>query len=74
MIPFGEGWEVGGYEINGAVANVDIGLIVIFALGSIGVYGFVVGGWALDSKFSLLGSMRTCAQLVSYEVSLSRCP
>jgi NADH-quinone oxidoreductase subunit H len=71
VIPFGEGWEVAGYRINGAVAHVPIGLIVIFALGSIGVYGFIVGGWASDSKFSLLGSMRTCAQLVSYEVSLS---
>jgi NADH-quinone oxidoreductase subunit H len=71
VIPFGAGWEVEGYTINGAVAPVPIGLIVIFALGSIGVYGFIVGGWASDSKFSLLGSMRTCAQLVSYEVSLS---
>ena len=71
VIPFGAGWEVHGYEINGAVATVDIGLIIIFALGSIGVYGFIVGGWASESKFSLLGSMRTCAQLVSYEVSLS---
>ena len=71
VIPFGEGWEVHGYQINGAVATIDIGLIVIFALGSIGVYGFIVGGWASESKFSLLGSMRTCAQLVSYEVSLS---
>ena len=71
VIPFGAGWEVEGYTINGAVAAVPIGLIVIFALGSIGVYGFIVGGWASDSKFSLLGSMRTCAQLVSYEVSLS---
>src|SRR5262249_55220761 len=53
------------------VADVPIGLILIFALGSVGVYGFIVGGWASDSKFSLLGSMRTCAQLVSYEVSLS---
>ena len=48
-----------------------IGLILFFALGSVGVYGFIVGGWASDSKYSLLGSMRTCAQLVSYEVSLS---
>jgi NADH-quinone oxidoreductase subunit H len=71
VIPFGEGWTVGGYQINGAVADVPIGLILIFALGSVGVYGFIVGGWASDSKFSLLGSMRTCAQLVSYEVSLS---
>ena len=48
-----------------------IALILVFALGSIGVYGFIVGGWASESKYSLLGSMRTCAQLVSYEVSLA---
>jgi len=71
VIPFGRGWEVSGHRINGAVADVSIGVILIFALGSIGSYGFIVGGWASDSKFSLLGSMRTCAQLVSYEVSLS---
>ncbi|MER3408992.1 MAG: NADH-quinone oxidoreductase subunit NuoH [Thermoleophilia bacterium] len=71
VIPFGQGWTVGGHRINGAVADVSIGVILIFALGSIGSYGFIVGGWASDSKYSLLGSMRTCAQLVSYEVSLS---
>jgi NADH-quinone oxidoreductase subunit H len=71
VIPFGPGWTVGGYYINGAVAVVPISLILIFALGSIGIYGFIVGGWASDSKYSLLGSMRTCAQLVSYEVSLA---
>ena len=60
-----------GWHINGEVANVSIGLIAIFALGSIGIYGFIVGGWASESKFSILGSMRTCAQLVSYEVSLA---
>jgi NADH-quinone oxidoreductase subunit H len=43
----------------------------VFALGSVGIYGFVVGGWASESKYSLLGSMRTCAQMVSYEVSLA---
>jgi NADH-quinone oxidoreductase subunit H len=51
--------------------NVPIALILVFALGSIGIYGFIVGGWASESKYSLLGSMRTCAQLVSYEVSLA---
>jgi NADH-quinone oxidoreductase subunit H len=71
VIPFGSGWEVHGYQINGEILNVSIGLIVVFALGSIGIYGFIVGGWASESKFSLLGSMRTCAQLVSYEVSLA---
>ena len=71
VIPFGPGWTINGYYINGAVAILPISLILIFALGSIGVYGFIVGGWASDSKYSMLGSMRTCAQLVSYEVSLA---
>jgi NADH-quinone oxidoreductase subunit H len=71
VIPFGQGWTIHGTYIGGAVANVPISLILIFALGSIGIYGFIVGGWASESKFSLLGSMRTCAQLVSYEVSLA---
>jgi NADH-quinone oxidoreductase subunit H len=71
VIPFGNGWNVWRYHVNGVVANVPISLILIFALGSIGIYGFIVGGWASESKYSLLGSMRTCAQLVSYEVSLA---
>lgn len=71
VIPWGSGWTIGGYRIDGQVVNVSIGLLLIFALGSVGVYGFIVGGWASDSKYSLLGSMRTCAQLVSYEVSLA---
>jgi NADH-quinone oxidoreductase subunit H len=71
VIPYGPGWEINGWHVNGEVLNVSIALILVFALGSIGVYGFIVGGWASESKFSLLGSMRTCAQLVSYEVSLA---
>ena len=71
VIPFGEGWHVWNYDISGEVVNVPISLIFIFALGSLGVYGFIVGGWASDSKYALLGSMRTCAQLVSYEVALA---
>jgi NADH-quinone oxidoreductase subunit H len=50
---------------------VPISLLLVFALGSVGIYGFIIGGWASESKYSLLGSMRTCAQLVSYEVSLA---
>ena len=71
VLPWGGGWTVGGHNSAGAVVNVPISLILIFALGSLGIYGFIVGGWASDSKYSLLGSMRTCAQLVSYEVSLA---
>ena len=69
VIPFGPGWTINGWHVNGAVADVSIGLLLIFALGSVGTYGFIVGGWASESKFSILGTMRTCAQLVSYEVS-----
>jgi NADH-quinone oxidoreductase subunit H len=71
VIPFGAGWHLYHWHVNGAVVDVPISLILIFALGSIGVYGFIIGGWASDNKYSLLGSMRTCAQLVSYEVSLA---
>jgi len=71
VIPFGPGWQIGDYYVSGEVANVSIGLVLVFALGSLGIYGFIVGGWASDSKYALLGSMRTCAQMVSYEVSLT---
>jgi NADH-quinone oxidoreductase subunit H len=71
VIPFGAGWTIHGHHVNGEVVNVPISLVLIFALSSLGIYGFIVGGWASDSKFSLLGSMRTCAQMVSYEVSLT---
>jgi NADH-quinone oxidoreductase subunit H len=71
VIPFGPGWHIWHWEVPGVVANVPISLILIFALGAVGIYGFIVGGWASESKYSLLGSMRTCAQLVSYEVSLA---
>jgi NADH-quinone oxidoreductase subunit H len=71
VIPFGAGWHLYHWHVNGEIANVSIALLVVFALGSIGIYGFIIGGWASESKFSILGSMRTCAQLVSYEVSLA---
>jgi NADH-quinone oxidoreductase subunit H len=71
VIPFGNGWEIGGYTVEGQIANLSIGLVLIFAIGSLGIYGFIIGGWVSDSKYALLGSMRACAQLVSYEVSLA---
>ena len=71
VIPFGDVWEVGGYDISGRVVDVSIALLLLFSLGAVGIYAFLVGGWSSDSKYSLLGSMRTAAQLVSYEVSLA---
>jgi NADH-quinone oxidoreductase subunit H len=71
VIPFGGVWHVGPYDVTGRVVDVSIGLLLLFALGAVGVYAFLVGGWSSESKYSLLGSMRTAAQLVSYEVSLA---
>jgi NADH-quinone oxidoreductase subunit H len=71
VIPFGGTWHWFGYDVTGWVVDVSIGLVLLFALGAMGIYAFIVGGWASDSKYSLLGAMRTCAQLVSYEVSLA---
>ncbi len=71
VIPFGGGWTIFGHYVAGQMADVPIALILLFALGSLGIYGFIVGGWASNSKYALLGSMRTCAQMVSYEVSLA---
>ncbi len=71
VIPWGGGWEVFGYQIDGQVASMPISLVVIFAIGSIASYGVLLGGWASESKYALIGSMRTGAQLVSYEVSLA---
>src|SRR5207302_2831829 len=68
VIPWGPGWHIGRYFVSGAIADVPIALILVFALGSIGIYGFIVGGWASDSKYSLFGSMLTCAHLVPYSV------
>jgi NADH-quinone oxidoreductase subunit H len=70
VIPFGGVWEIGPYDVTGRVVDVSISLILVFALGALGIYAFLVGGWSSESKYSLLGAMRTSAQLVSYEVSL----
>ena len=71
VVPWGPGWTIAGYQVNGYVADVPIALLLVFALSALGIYGFIIGGWASHSKYSLLGSMRTCAQMVSYEVSLA---
>jgi NADH-quinone oxidoreductase subunit H len=71
VIPFGGVWHWGRYDVTGWVVDVSIGLVLLFSLGAVGIYAFLVGGWASESKYSLLGSMRTAAQLVSYEVSLA---
>lgn len=60
----------GVQTVSGQALDADAGLLVLFAIGSLGVYGIVLGSWASNSKFSLLGGMRASAMMVSYEVSM----
>jgi NADH-quinone oxidoreductase subunit H len=72
VVPFGPGTiHIFGQSTPLVVADVNIGLLVIFALTSLGVYGIVLAGWSSDSKYSLLGGLRSSAQMVSYELSLT---
>jgi len=70
LIPFGESITVFGREIKLVIADVDIGILYIFALGTLGEYGIVLGGWASGNKYGLLGALRAAAQMISYEVAL----
>jgi NADH-quinone oxidoreductase subunit H len=70
VIPFGSEVTILGEKIDLVVADVNVGLLYFLAISSLSVYGVVMGGWASNSKYSLLGSIRSSAQMISYELSL----
>ncbi|MBR0672385.1 NADH-quinone oxidoreductase subunit NuoH [Roseomonas soli] len=61
VIPVNDGW---------AIADINVGILYLFAISSLGVYGVIIAGWASNSKYAFLGAMRSAAQMVSYEVSM----
>lgn len=71
VIPFGGTARLYGREVELSVTSVNVGLLLVFALGSIGVYGIVLGGWASNNKYSLLGGLRSAGQMISYELALT---
>jgi len=70
VVPLAPDLVLWGRKIPLVVSDLNIGLLYIFALSSLGVYGVVLGGWASNSKYSLLGGIRGAAQMISYELSL----
>ncbi|MFA4915191.1 MAG: NADH-quinone oxidoreductase subunit NuoH [Syntrophales bacterium] len=70
VIPFGDSVYLFGRKIKLVIADVDIGLLYIFALGTLGEYGVVLGGWSSGNKYGVLGALRTAAQMISYEAAL----
>ncbi len=70
VIPYGSTYRFGDRELSLVVADLDWGLLYIFAIGSIATYGTVIAGWASNNNWSLLGSLRASAQMISYEVTM----
>lgn len=70
VIPFGGTLSLFGWEIPLIITDVNIGVLYVLALSSLGVYGIVLAGWSSNNKYSLLGGLRSSAQMISYELSL----
>ena len=70
VIPFGSTIHLFGRDIPLVIADVNIGILYVFALTSVGIYGLVLAGWASNNKFALLGGLRSSAQVISYELAM----
>ena len=71
VIPIGGSYDLRGYHLTINVASVNVGLLYVLAVTSLGVYAIFLGGWSANSKYSLLGALRSSAQLISYEMAVA---
>lgn len=70
VIPWGQSLNVGGTSFDLQIANIDVGVLFLIAMVSIGVYGMMIGGWASNNKYSLIGAIRASSQMISYELAM----
>jgi NADH-quinone oxidoreductase subunit H len=70
VIPFGEGFDLFGRHIDFQISDINVGLLFVFAVTSLGVYSIALAGWSSNSKYPLMGGLRSSAQMISYELSL----
>jgi NADH-quinone oxidoreductase subunit H len=70
VIPWGQQLVIGSHVIDLQVADINVGILYIFGVVSLGVYGIMIGGWASNNKYSLLGAIRAASQNISYEISM----
>jgi len=70
VVPFGGQYTLFDKEVNLVISDLDVGLLFVFAIASLATYGYVIAGWSSNNNWSLLGSMRTASQMISYEVTM----
>jgi NADH-quinone oxidoreductase subunit H len=70
VIPFGKSIEIFGYKIDMVISNFNMGILYVLAVASLGIYGIIFAGWSSNNKYSLMGGVRSTAQMISYEVSM----
>mgnify|MGYP003589415740 CR=1 FL=1 len=71
VIPWGGTIEIGGSSFALQMADINIGILYVFAVVSVGVYGIMIGGWASNNKYALMGAVRAASQMISYELAMS---
>ncbi len=69
VVPFSTDLSLAGHQITGVISDLNVGVLFVFAITSLGVYGIILAGWSSGSKYSLMGGIRSSAQMISYEIS-----